>query len=514
MSDTSENPISFLIDSSFPGLRKTNEGFEIDGDISSDLDIHVKLPGPLLVNGKISSKSKIHSDNNLSATGNIHAGTGIRVEGSLYSGENIHAGKLGIRSRHSLKTPGSIESDGDIRAGWHISVGKDLLSRTGHIHGGDDVIVSGRMDAGEFIFCGGRLHVSEDIRSEGGIDVSYDILSGGNIHTGFGINAGQSIRCTGTLSFTKNLFAGISTHIPYAADDAVVECRDLAGGGTIRSWQLFLRQPELPPTITPPAKSGLSLSDITRWADKHLLEAVLGKQIMESGGIILREAAHMTATELMRRAGLSEADAECILAAIELGRRATKSLMKGKVIGTSEDVFSWFHDRLIDRRKEGFFCITLTQKHRIIDCHSISEGSLSSTLVHPREAFIPAIRDSAAAVIYCHNHPSGDTSPSVEDKTLTSRLVSCGEILGVRVLDHIVIGNNGFYSFNDHGLIDKALADSSNPNNKSYIASSPSMSLTTTSGKPKSRKPVRVSGEKPLTTATRTPGVRKRIPKS
>ena len=102
--------------------------------------------------------------------------------------------------------------------------------------------------------------------------------------------------------------------------------------------------------------------------------------------------------------------------------------------------------------KEMFFVVTLNQKHQIIDRHLISMGSLTAALVHPREVFKPAILDSAAAVAFVHNHPSGDTTPRPEDRNLTDRLKEAGDILGIRVLDHIIVGD-GHFSFSESGIL-------------------------------------------------------------
>src|SRR5690606_7200045 len=104
-------------------------------------------------------------------------------------------------------------------------------------------------------------------------------------------------------------------------------------------------------------------------------------------------------------------------------------------------------------RKESFVCLILNTKNKIIRDHTISEGTLNQSLVHPREAFQEAIRDSAHSVIFMHNHPSGDPTPSREDIRITHRLVQAGEILGIRVLDHIIIGRDSYYSFADEGQL-------------------------------------------------------------
>jgi len=104
-------------------------------------------------------------------------------------------------------------------------------------------------------------------------------------------------------------------------------------------------------------------------------------------------------------------------------------------------------------RREVFKVILLDGKNAIIRDVTVSEGSLTLSIVHPREAFVPAVRDSAAAVIFVHNHPSGDAEASPEDRTLTERLVSVGELMGIRVLDHVIIGDRHYTSFADQGWL-------------------------------------------------------------
>lgn len=106
--------------------------------------------------------------------------------------------------------------------------------------------------------------------------------------------------------------------------------------------------------------------------------------------------------------------------------------------------------RYSNKSKEHFYVVTLNAAHRVIKVSLVSVGILNRTLVHPREVFKPAIVDEAAAVILCHNHPSGDLDPSSEDKSVTERLVEAGELLGISVLDHIIISKNGYYSFTEN----------------------------------------------------------------
>ena len=95
----------------------------------------------------------------------------------------------------------------------------------------------------------------------------------------------------------------------------------------------------------------------------------------------------------------------------------------------------------------------LTNKNRRIRDVKISEGSLTASLVHPREVYNPVIRESAAAVVFVHNHPSGDPAPSQEDVEITRRLKEVGEVMGIRVLDHVVIGHDRYFSFSDRGML-------------------------------------------------------------
>lgn len=119
----------------------------------------------------------------------------------------------------------------------------------------------------------------------------------------------------------------------------------------------------------------------------------------------------------------------------------------------SRQVFDAYRDFFQGKIHEMFLLLLLNGKNRVTRDEVISEGSLTASLVHPREVFTPAIRHSAAAVICVHNHPSGDPEPSAEDREITRRLVDCGDLLGVRVLDHIIIGDGRYFSFLDRGEI-------------------------------------------------------------
>lgn len=151
--------------------------------------------------------------------------------------------------------------------------------------------------------------------------------------------------------------------------------------------------------------------------------------------------------------GIGPAKAAEIKAAIEIGRRYQKPSLSGASLCSSQDVVQYYQPRMKDLKKEVFKCILLDTKNRVIREEEVSIGSLSASIVHPRDTFKAAIRESAAAVIFIHNHPSGDTRPSQEDILLTRRLVQAGELLGIQVLDHIIIGEGEPFSFRDGGLM-------------------------------------------------------------
>jgi DNA repair protein RadC len=104
---------------------------------------------------------------------------------------------------------------------------------------------------------------------------------------------------------------------------------------------------------------------------------------------------------------------------------------------------------LQDEPTEVFAILCLTTKHRVIAYHEVSRGTLDSTLVHPREVFKAALLANAAAIIVCHNHPSGDPTPTIDDVEVTRRLAASGQVLGIELLDHIIVGDGRYYSFKE-----------------------------------------------------------------
>ncbi len=183
------------------------------------------------------------------------------------------------------------------------------------------------------------------------------------------------------------------------------------------------------------------------------LASALAEKLLQRFGS-LRGLGVRTLGELMTERGMGLNRAAALAAAFEIGRRVAETrLSPGARLGGSADVFRHYHLRLRDLKRERFLVLLLDGKHRLAGEVLISEGTLTASPVHPREAFVTAVRESAAALIFVHNHPSGDPAPSSEDVDLTRRLVSVGELLGIKVLDHVIIGDGRYYSFADMGRL-------------------------------------------------------------
>jgi DNA repair protein RadC len=152
--------------------------------------------------------------------------------------------------------------------------------------------------------------------------------------------------------------------------------------------------------------------------------------------------------------GIGPAKVAQIKAALEIAKRlGAQKWETGAPLRSAEDVFHHFREQLGSEKHEQFYVVLLNNKNRKIREVKISEGSLTASLVHPREVYNPVIRESAAGVIFVHNHPSGDPAPSPEDIEITKRLKDVGEVMGVRVLDHVVIGHERYFSFSDKGML-------------------------------------------------------------
>lgn len=153
-----------------------------------------------------------------------------------------------------------------------------------------------------------------------------------------------------------------------------------------------------------------------------------------------------------RDRGLATAAIDKLAALFEIARRfGEEEFIPGQMFRGSYDVYAHFRERFAELRFEVFYAVLLDNKNRKITDVQVSQGSLTASIVHPRDVYSRVIRESAAGVIFVHNHPSGDPTPSKEDLEITRRLREVGELVGVRVLDHVVIGHGKYVSFVDDG---------------------------------------------------------------
>ncbi len=188
-------------------------------------------------------------------------------------------------------------------------------------------------------------------------------------------------------------------------------------------------------------------------SDAGLLSVIVGERAAVTIGELLYGAGlstglwSLTGEDLVSIDGVGPAGAARVLACREMGRRAGSVRHDGRpVVSTPEDVVQLCGPRLAGLDREHFWVLALNTKNRLIRMLEVSVGSLNATIVHPRELFKDAVRVSAASVVVVHNHPSGDPSPSGADIQLTRRLIKAGDVLGIDVLDHVIIGDGGEYT--------------------------------------------------------------------
>jgi DNA repair protein RadC len=176
-----------------------------------------------------------------------------------------------------------------------------------------------------------------------------------------------------------------------------------------------------------------------------------GQVISESGDLFGLHG--VSVHDLLRLHGIGEAKACIILAAVEFGKRLGRVRNPGRpMISSPEDVDGLLRGRIANLDRENFVAVLLNTKNEVIEFPTISVGTLSASLVHPREVFKPAIRASAAGIVLAHNHPSGKVAPSREDREVTGRLKEAAEIIGIEVLDHVILGD-GYFSMKEHGVL-------------------------------------------------------------
>ncbi|HAJ99484.1 MAG TPA: hypothetical protein DCM62_05625 [Bacteroidales bacterium] len=180
----------------------------------------------------------------------------------------------------------------------------------------------------------------------------------------------------------------------------------------------------------------------------------LSKRILGSVGYDVAELSRLYPADLMKFKGVGEAKAINIVAALELGKRRQKNDgLKRKVISQSSHAFEILQPMLADRPYEEFWIITLSRANKVKRLHCVGEGGVEGTVADPKKIFRMALDDYASNIILCHNHPSGNLKPSDSDIKLTQKCVEAGKVLDLRVMDHIIVGQTGYYSFADNGMI-------------------------------------------------------------
>ncbi len=180
----------------------------------------------------------------------------------------------------------------------------------------------------------------------------------------------------------------------------------------------------------------------------------LSKRILNSVSNNLSELSKLSVNDLLRFKGIGHAKAINIVAALELGRRRRHSEgLQRQTISSSREVFELMHPLIGDISYEEFWIITMNRGNMVKRTVCISEGGVSGTVADPKKIFKLALEDNASSIILCHNHPSGLIKPSENDISITKKCKESGAFLDLPVLDHLIIGNDGYFSFADEGLL-------------------------------------------------------------
>ncbi len=180
----------------------------------------------------------------------------------------------------------------------------------------------------------------------------------------------------------------------------------------------------------------------------------LAKEILRVSGNNLNDLSRLTVHDLKKIKGIGEARAISIVAAMELGRRRKlEEVRKKKRISTSRDVYDFFHPFIGDLPHEEFWVLHLSRSNRILAWKRISQGGIAGTVTDVRLILKDALENTASSLIICHNHPSGTLQPSEADKEITKKISQAAAIMDIRLLDHIIIGEGGYYSFADENQL-------------------------------------------------------------
>ncbi|MFA6924698.1 MAG: DNA repair protein RadC [Bacteroidales bacterium] len=180
----------------------------------------------------------------------------------------------------------------------------------------------------------------------------------------------------------------------------------------------------------------------------------LAKKILKSTNNNLSELAKLGVQDLLKFEGIGEAKAISIIASLELGnrRKGAEAIIKDKITG-SADVFNYFQPQLSDLKHEELRVLLLNKANKIIKQENLSIGGIAGTIVDIKIIIKAALENLASGIILCHNHPSGNTKPSDEDISITKKLKEATKLVDISLLDHVVICENGYYSFADEGIL-------------------------------------------------------------
>jgi DNA repair protein RadC len=197
-------------------------------------------------------------------------------------------------------------------------------------------------------------------------------------------------------------------------------------------------------------------------SDAELLAIILqngtcGENIIDVSNRLITEfglnkLSSLSLKELQTIKGIGPAKAMQIKAVFELNKRV--KIQNGQIaLSSPKEVFDYLQPKMSCLDKEHFVVLLLDSKNKLIKEETVSIGTLNSSVIHPREIFKSAIKESANSIILVHNHPSGNPLPSAEDKQITERLLKAGEVISIEIIDHIIIGKNSYYSFDESGLL-------------------------------------------------------------
>ena len=224
---------------------------------------------------------------------------------------------------------------------------------------------------------------------------------------------------------------------------------------TIKSWAMDDRPREKMAAKGKGTLSNAELIAILIGSGQGEQTAVeLARQVLSAAGDNLYDLSKMSLDELKQHKGIGDAKAVSIMAALELGRRWSLTSPKNrKSINNSQEAYESFLPLIDDPSKEHFLVAYLNQGNKIIKMERISIGGITSTQADPKVIFKNALLKESTAVMLCHNHPSGVARPSADDRQLTKKLVAAGKILDINVIDHLIIGENSYFSFAEQGMM-------------------------------------------------------------